>query len=303
MTARSFKEARLSYFDKRDAVMDHESVQLGNRAWWTDHTMSYDWNDTSSAERFTAPWYDDIDRRFLRAARLFSDAANPFEALIGTDRLAGKRVLEIGCGMGFHSELMARAGAQLTAIDLSPTSVESTRKRFQLKKLRGDIRQMDAEAMDFPDGHFDLVWSWGVIHHSSRTGRIIRDVERVLAPNGEARIMVYNLGGMPAYVTMATRYLPAFWFGKLLDKLLWQSTDGFSARFYSADILKDQLSTFFGEVEIMVLGQEADVVPLPRFVRSPILKLIPLKKQQEIVRTRGAYLFATATKIDLESHS
>src|SRR5208283_460178 len=179
-------------------------------------------------------------------------------------------------------ELMARAGAQLTSIDLSPTSVEATRKRFELKELQGDIRQMDAEAMEFPDGSFDFVWSWGVIHHSSRTGRVMRGIERVLAPSGEARIMVYNIGGMPAYVTIATRYLLGFWFGRALDELLWQSTDGFSARFYSADLLQDQLATFFDEVEITTLGQDADVVPLPRFVRPPILKLIPLKKQREI---------------------
>jgi 2-polyprenyl-3-methyl-5-hydroxy-6-metoxy-1,4-benzoquinol methylase len=258
--------------------------------------MSYDWNDKSRIEPFTGAWFDDIDGRFLCAARLFSDASNPFTALIGTDHLAGKRVLEIGCGMGFHSELIARAGAQLTSIDLSPTSVRSTRKRFELKGLRGEILEMDAEAMGFSDGCFDLIWSWGVIHHSSRTGRIMRGIERMLAPGGEARIMVYNLGGMAAYMTIATRYLLGFWSGKVLDELLWQSTDGYSARFYSADILHDQLSTFFDEVDIRVLGQEPDVVPLPRFVRRPILKLIPLKKQRQIVQTRGAYLFAIAKK-------
>ncbi|MBU6297870.1 MAG: class I SAM-dependent methyltransferase [Alphaproteobacteria bacterium] len=276
--------------------MDRWSVQLGNKTWWTDHMMSYDWKKQSGLAKFTLPWFDDIDRRFLEGAKLFSTADNPFQKLMGVDTLKGKRVLEIGCGMGFHSELMARAGAQLAAIDLSPTSVEATRKRFELKGLQGDIRQMDAEAMEFPDDRFDLVWSWGVIHHSSRTGRIMRGIERVLAPGGEARIMVYNMGGMPAYVTIATRYLLGFWFGKVLDELLWRSTDGFSARFYSADLLQDQLSTFFDEVEITTLGQAADVVPLPRIVRPPILKLIPLKKQREIARARGAYLFAVAKK-------
>ena len=276
--------------------MDRHNVQVGNKKWWTDHTMSYDWNNKSRLEPFTAAWYDDIDDRFLKAARLFSDEANPFTSLIGTERLAGKRVLEIGCGMGFHSELIVRAGAQLTAIDLSPTSIRSTRKRFELKELPGEILEMDAEAMDFSDGHFDLIWSWGVIHHSSRTGRIMRGIERVLAPGGEARIMVYNLGGMAAYVTIARRYLLGFWSGKALDELLWKSTDGFSARFYSADLLQDQLSTFFDDVSISVLGQEPDVVPLPRFVRRPILKIISLKKQRQLVQTHGAYLFAIAKK-------
>jgi 2-polyprenyl-3-methyl-5-hydroxy-6-metoxy-1,4-benzoquinol methylase len=58
-------------------------------------------------------------------------------------------VLEIGCGMGLHSELMARAGARLHSIDLSPTSVEATQRRFALKHLDGNIQQADAERLPF----------------------------------------------------------------------------------------------------------------------------------------------------------
>ena len=258
--------------------------------------MSYDWNDRSGLARLSPEWFADVDRRFLHAARLFTDAANPFEELMAIERLHGKRVLEIGCGMGFHSEILARAGADVTAIDLSPTSVAATKTRFEQKKLSADVRQMDAEVLAFPAGHFDTVWSWGVIHHSSRTGRVVREIERVLRPGGEARIMVYNLEGMPAYVTLATRYLLGFWRGKSLDELLWQSTDGFTARFYSKDGFKDLLATAFADVELAVLGQDADVIPLPQFLRRPLLKLIPLKRQREIVRRRGAYLFAVANK-------
>ena len=286
----------MRYGEKRLNALDAQAVQEGNKKWWSAHTMSYDWKDKSGLVEFTPPWFEDIDRRFLHAARLFTDAPNPFEELMEIRELSGKRVLEIGCGMGFHSEMLARAGAEVIAVDLSPTSVMATTKRLAQKKLIADVRQMDAEALEFPSGSFDMVWSWGVIHHSSRTGRIVREIERVLRPGGKARIMVYNLEGMPAYITLATRYLIGFWRGRSLDELLWQSTDGFSARFYSKDNLTDLLATFFDEVEMTVLGQDPDIVPLPRVLRHQILKFISLPHQRALVRRHGAYLFATARK-------
>lgn len=286
----------MKYHDKRLDGLDAAAVQQGNQRWWTAHTMSYDWRSPSALERFTPAWYDEIDRRFLRASHLFGTASNPFEELIGTDSLRGRRVLEIGCGMGFHTEMMARAGAHLTSIDLSPTSVHATRTRLAQKQLSADVRQMDAESLEFATGAFDLVWSWGVIHHSSRTGRIVREIDRVVKAGGEARLMVYNLEGTPAYVTLVRRYLFGFWRGRSLDELLWQSTDGFSARFYSRDAFSDLLRTFFDAVDVSVLGQDPDVVPLPAFLRGAILKVIPTARQRTLVRRRGAYLFAIARK-------
>jgi 2-polyprenyl-3-methyl-5-hydroxy-6-metoxy-1,4-benzoquinol methylase len=287
---------RMKYSNKRAAALDPGAVQRGNRSWWTAHTMSYDWQDKSALAPFSLPWFEDIDRRFLLAARLFSEAGNPFEELMQTGDIAGKRVLEIGCGMGLHSEMLARAGAKLTSVDLSPTSVKATKTRLDLKELSADVREMDAEALDFPSAEFDMVWSWGVIHHSSRTGRIVREIARVLRPGGQARIMVYNLEGMPAYITLVRRYLLGFWFGRSLDESLWRSTDGFSARFYTRDEFADLLATFFDRVETRIFGQDADVVPLPGFLRRPVLSLIPLSQQRRLARRRGAFLFASAIK-------
>jgi 2-polyprenyl-3-methyl-5-hydroxy-6-metoxy-1,4-benzoquinol methylase len=286
----------MRYLEKRVNALDIGSVQKGNKNWWTAHTMSYDWNNNSTLAPMTVPWFDDIDRKFLHAARLFSEAVNPFEQLMQIEQLAGKRVLEIGCGMGLHSEMFSRAGAVLSSIDLSPTSVKATKTRFELKNLGGDVREMDAECLAFPAGSFDMVWSWGVIHHSSRTGRIVREIERVLRPGGVARIMVYNLEGMTAYVTLATRYLLGFWRNQSLDEVLWRSTDGFSARFYTKDQFNDLLATFFDNVETRIFGQDVDVVPLPQFLRCQVLKLIPLSRQRELTGRRGEFLFAVATK-------
>ncbi|MBK8995848.1 MAG: hypothetical protein IPM35_08895 [Myxococcales bacterium] len=93
------------------------AVQRGNQAWWTTNTMSYDWNDKVPSTRYSAEWFDEIDSRFIDAARLFATDREPFDRIIPLSQLDGKRVLEIGCGMGLHSEVMVRAGAHLTAVD------------------------------------------------------------------------------------------------------------------------------------------------------------------------------------------
>lgn len=287
----------MKFDDKRTAAMSAAVVQEGSKKWWTSIPMTYDdWGRRSPFEQFSASWYDDIDKRFLHAVRLFSSASNPFETLMNANELRGKRVLEIGCGMGFHAELLARAGAELTTIDLSPTSVKATTKRLALKNLTADVREMDAETLAFPDGSFDMVWSWGVILASARTGRIVREIHRVLRPGGQTRIMVYNLEGTAAYSVMLTRYMLGYWFGKSLDELLWRSTDGFSARFYTKDTFTDLLATFFDDIDVSSFGEEGNVVPLPRLLRRPILKLIPLSHQRRLAPRHASYLFAVAKK-------
>jgi SAM-dependent methyltransferase len=228
--------------------------------------------------------------------RLFAHGERPFDRIIPFEAIAGKRVLEIGCGMGLHSELMARAGAEVTAVDISPTSVAATEHRAALKGLPIDVRRMDAVALDFPDRSFDFVWSWGAIHHSSRTGRIVRQMHRVLKPGGEARAMVYNLNGMVAYVAIARHYLWRFWRGKPLDECLWESTDGYMARFYTPDLLADAFATFFDSTRVQTFGQDADAVPLPRRLRTLAIKCLSEPTLARWANTRGAFLFVAAGK-------
>ena len=276
-------------------AIDAEERQAGNQAWWTDHTMSYDWKDKAPGEPFSDAWFDDIDRRFLFGARLFSPAANPFVEMMGLDTLAGKRVLEIGCGMGMHSEMLLKAGAGLTSIDISPTSALATAKRLAARGLTGDVRQMDAERLDFPDATFDLVWSWGVIHHSASTTRVLSEIARVLKPGGEARLMVYALDSMSAYITLA-KYMFGFWRGRTIDELLWRNADGFTARFYTMDNWRDLLSLFFTDTVMALKGQDADAVPLPRQLRMPVLKLFSAERLRAMAAKRGSLLFSVSRK-------
>ncbi len=83
-------------------------VQEGNAKWWTDHTMSYDWTSDIGNEKFSLKWFDEIDRRFIVDSRLYGHDKTPFDLMIPFEDLKGKNVLEIGCGMGFHTSSLLK---------------------------------------------------------------------------------------------------------------------------------------------------------------------------------------------------
>ena len=109
------------------------------------------------------------------------------------ERWKGKRVLEVGCGLGTDAVNFVRAGAIYSAIDLSEKSLELARKRFEVFGLQGDLRAYDAERLSeaVPAHEFDLVYSFGVLHHTPSPEKVIREMRKVIKPSGEIRLMLY----------------------------------------------------------------------------------------------------------------
>ena len=108
-------------------------------------------------------------------------------------RWKGKRVLEIGCGTGTDLLQFLRAGADAWGLDMSRRSVRLAGKRLGLSGLDGGrVLVGDAEDLPLPSGRFDLVYSWGVLHHTPDTARAVAEVHRVLRPGGEICIMLYH---------------------------------------------------------------------------------------------------------------
>ena len=110
------------------------------------------------------------------------------------------RVLEIGVGLGADHQRFAEAGARLSGIDLTARAVEHTRKRLETFGLVADVAVGDAENLVFGADEFDVVYSWGVIHHSPNTQRAVREIHRVLKPGGWARVMIYNKWSMVGFM-------------------------------------------------------------------------------------------------------
>lgn len=106
---------------------------------------------------------------------------------------AGRQVLEIGVGMGAdHLEWAKSRPARLAGVDLTPRAVDWTRSRIEAEHYWSDLEVADAESLPFLNESFDIVYSWGVIHHSPDTRAAVAEIHRVLKPNGIARIMIYH---------------------------------------------------------------------------------------------------------------
>lgn len=106
---------------------------------------------------------------------------------------AGRDVLEVGVGMGADHARWAAAGPRrLVGVDLTPRAVTWTTDRLRAEGRVPRVLLGDGERLPFPDRSFDLVYSWGVLHHSPETSVALREVHRVLRPGGVARVMVYH---------------------------------------------------------------------------------------------------------------
>jgi SAM-dependent methyltransferase len=114
---------------------------------------------------------------------------------------AGRDVLEIGVGMGAdHLEWARARPRRLAGLDYSARAVEFTRVRLGLYGLTPRVLVGDAENLPFPEASFDLVYSWGVLHHSPDTARAVAEARRVLRPGGRARIMIYHRHSVVGYL-------------------------------------------------------------------------------------------------------
>ncbi|MCA9690443.1 MAG: class I SAM-dependent methyltransferase [Myxococcales bacterium] len=120
------------------------------------------------------------------------------------DEGAGKDVLEIGVGMGAdHAEWAKAAPRRLVGVDLTARAVEHTRARLAALGRSAEVLVADAEALPFADASFDIVYSWGVLHHSPDTAKAIDEVRRVLRPGGVARLALYHTRSLTGYMLWA----------------------------------------------------------------------------------------------------
>lgn len=111
-------------------------------------------------------------------------------------RWKGKKVLEIGCGIGTDTMNFARAGADVTAIELSAESMKVAQERAKVFGLEDRIKfyQADAETLSdvVPIEQYDLIYSFGVIHHTPHPENVIRELRKYSKKGTQLKIMLYN---------------------------------------------------------------------------------------------------------------
>jgi SAM-dependent methyltransferase len=117
----------------------------------------------------------------------------------------GLRVLDYGCGHGMASVVLARAGALVTAFDLSGGYVEEARARAKANGVQIDFVQANAEQLPFAEASFDRVWGCAILHHLDLPCAALQ-LRRVLKPGGRAGFCE-PWGGNPM-LNFARRRLP-----------------------------------------------------------------------------------------------
>jgi ubiquinone/menaquinone biosynthesis C-methylase UbiE len=151
------------YWDRRPCNIRHSTLEVGTRA-----------------------YFDEVEER-----KYFVENHIPGFAQFA--RWKGKRVLEVGCGIGTDAANFARAGADYTAVELSEASLEVARKRFEIFGLKGKFVACNAEELSryVDQKSFDLVYSFGVIHHTPNQRAVVEEIRKVIKDDGEFRMMVY----------------------------------------------------------------------------------------------------------------
>ncbi len=105
---------------------------------------------------------------------------------------ADRKILEVGCGVGIDLIRFAKAGAQVTGIDLAEQSVGLARQYFEHEEVAGSLQLGNGEELEFADNSFDMVYAHGVIQYTSNPKKMVDELRRVVKPDGQVVMMVYN---------------------------------------------------------------------------------------------------------------
>lgn len=210
----------------------------------------------------------------------------------------GLRVLEIGTGIGADYLEWLKAGAQASGIDLSERSIEKARERCRRAGLDPDLEVADAENLPFPDGTFDIIYSYGVMHHSPNSQRCIQEAIRVLKPGGDLRIMFYHHPSLTGLM-LWLRY--GLWRGKSLRQTVYEHLESPGTQSFTQAEVRAMLSDL-QQISIRQVFSPGDLLmirPSWRF-QSPLYrlawKIYPRMLVRSVGRRWGLFLLISGRK-------
>jgi ubiquinone/menaquinone biosynthesis C-methylase UbiE len=132
-------------------------------------------SDTSDEEIYSVEYFRDIEKERYRLQSHILD-------LLSSLDLKGKKVLEIGTGVGTDARTIIGRGGDYTGINVDAGSSDMTRRALEVFGLSGDVRQARALDIPYPSVTFDVVYSFGVLHHIPNVSSAIKEIHRVLKP-------------------------------------------------------------------------------------------------------------------------
>lgn len=182
-------------------------------------------------------WFEQVER--------YRYEVEPFiHAVAQFTRHRGKRMLEVGVGAGTDHLQWARAGCDCYGVDLTEAGIETTRERLALYGLHSQLQRVDAETLPFEDGCFDLVYSWGVIHHSQQPERIVAEIARVLRPGGTFIGMLYGRRSVTAWLLWLRHALVVGRPWRTPSDVIWHHVESIGTKAYTERELHHLFSPF-----------------------------------------------------------
>jgi ubiquinone/menaquinone biosynthesis C-methylase UbiE len=200
------------------------------------------WNKSScgteyaESDKYTKSYYEEIERhRYAVEPEIIEFANFPSGK--------GKKLLEIGVGAGSDFSNWIKNGADANGIDLTEEAIGHVKKRLELFHLEAESLQVDdAENLSFDENTFDIIYSWGVIHHSPNTEKALDEIIRVLKPGGEAKIMIYNRKSLLAYFFWFKHAFLKFKWNMTVADVLWEHMESEGTKGYTVTEIQEMLS-------------------------------------------------------------
>ncbi len=211
----------------------------------------------ANAPEGTPTFFDQVSRKRYELEPFIADYAD-FE------QTRDQRVLEIGVGLGTDFLRFVRAGAHATGIDLTSHAIELVRARLEQEGLRAELQTADAEHLPFAEASFDVVYSWGVLHHTPDTERAVAEAIRVLRPGGRLCVMLYARRSWVGFALWLRHALLAGRPGRTLSDLLAHHMESDGTKGFT----RAELKSLFGTLADLSIEHVA--TPYDRRVAGPL---------------------------------
>ena len=269
------------------------------QAFWTKYPMIHPGYGFEPQKATPEEVFAHVERLMRDKGGLFqSEGAPLLSRFIDYPSLQGKKALDIGYGVGWLVNELAKAGADTYGIDLSESHHAFSSHRFE-GMPNVHLQVASAEDIPFPDETFDFVSAYGVLHHAEHDQRCYDEVWRVLKPGGSVYFMLYRKGG------------PKYWWRKLFFKGIlklglvkhnfnvaefinsvtdvhYDDSPGapISRHYTRADLRR--LFSKFSEMKAVISGNRGEWDNLPH-ARLPLSNVLSPRMRDKLVETSGAY--------------
>ena len=213
-------------------------------------------------EKFSREWFEQVENHRYHAEPFIHSVAQ-------FHRYQSKKILEVGVDAGTDHLQWARAGAECYGVDLTDEAIETTQRRLETYRFHSNLKRINAEVLPFEDNFFDVVYSWGVIHHTEHPEQIIKEIHRTLKPNGIFIGMMYGRRSVKAFRLWLSHAALKGRPWQSLAQVIWHHMESVGTKAYTPDEIKTLFSQFF-KVQTKKLITKSDTSKLPDWLSKMI---------------------------------